>query len=45
MAAQSAWSQVNEATPRPARAAGVKVNDEGDGGTALVTFLAEKKLI
>jgi electron transfer flavoprotein beta subunit len=45
VAAQSAWSQVNEATPRPARAAGVKVNDEGDGGTALVTFLAEKKLI
>jgi len=45
VAAQSAWSQVNEATPRPARAAGVKVNDEGDGGSALVTFLAEKKLI
>ena len=45
VAAQSAWSQVNEAAPRPARAAGVKVNDEGDGGSALVTFLAEKKLI
>ena len=25
--AQSAWSQVNDATPRPPRAAGVKVND------------------
>ena len=45
VAAQSAWSQVNEATPRPARAAGVKINDEGDGASALVTFLAEKKLI
>ncbi len=43
--AQSAWSQVNDATPRPPRAAGVKVNDEGNGGEALVTFLAEKKLI
>jgi len=43
--AQSAWSQVNDATPRPPRAAGVKVNDEGNGGEALVNFLAEKKLI
>jgi electron transfer flavoprotein beta subunit len=45
VSAQSAWSQVNDATPRPARAAGVKVNDEGNGGEALVNFLAEKKLI
>ena len=45
IAAQSAWSQVNDATPRPARAAGVKVTDEGNGGEALVNFLAEKKLI
>ena len=43
--AQSAWSQVNDATPRPARAAGVKVTDEGNGGQDLVNFLAEKKLI
>jgi electron transfer flavoprotein beta subunit len=43
--AQSAWSQVNDATPRPARAAGIKVNDEGNGGQDLVNFLAEKKLI
>jgi electron transfer flavoprotein beta subunit len=43
--AQSAWSQVNDATPRPPRAAGVKINDEGNGGEALVNFLAEKKLI
>ena len=45
VSATSAWSQVNDATPRPARAAGVKVTDEGSGGTALVEFLAEKKLI
>ncbi|MEY2709938.1 MAG: hypothetical protein RL031_811 [Actinomycetota bacterium] len=43
--AQSAWSQVNDATPRPPRASGIKVNDEGNGGEALVNFLAEKKLI
>ena len=43
--AQNAWSQVNDATPRPPRAAGIKVNDEGNGGEALVNFLAEKKLI
>jgi len=45
VSAQSAWSQVKDATPRPPRAAGVKVTDEGTGGEALVTFLAEKKLI
>lgn len=42
---QSAWSKVNDATPRPPRAAGIKVTDDGNGGEALVTFLAEKKLI
>ncbi len=45
VSAQSGWSQVIDATPRPARAAGVKVNDEGSAGDALVNFLAEKKLI
>jgi electron transfer flavoprotein beta subunit len=45
VSAQSAWSQVNDATPRPARAAGIKVTDEGNGGQDLVNFLAEKKLI
>ncbi len=45
VAAQNAWSQVKDATPRPPRAAGVKVSDEGNGGEALATFLAEKKLI
>jgi electron transfer flavoprotein beta subunit len=45
VSAQNGWSQVIDATPRPARAAGVKVNDEGGAGDALVNFLAEKKLI
>jgi electron transfer flavoprotein beta subunit len=46
VAASSAWSEVKDATPRPPRAAGVKVTDEnGSGATALVNFLAEKKLI
>lgn len=45
VAAQSAWSQVKDATPRPARAAGVKINDEGKASDELVTFLAERKLI
>jgi len=45
VSAQNGWSQVIDATPRPARAAGVKVNDEGSAGAALVDFLAEKKLI
>lgn len=45
VSAQTGWSQVIDATPRPARAAGVKVNDEGSAGAALVDFLAEKKLI
>jgi electron transfer flavoprotein beta subunit len=45
VSAQSAWSQVNDATPRPPRAAGQKVNDEGNGGEALISFLAERKLI
>ncbi len=42
---EGAWSVVNDATPRPPRAAGLKVTDEGNGGEALVNFLAEKKLI
>jgi electron transfer flavoprotein beta subunit len=44
VSAQSAWSQVNDATPRPPRAAGQKVNDEGNGGEKLVEFLVEKRL-
>ncbi len=45
VSAQSAWSVVEDAALRPPRAAGLKVTDEGSGGEALATFLAEKKLI
>jgi electron transfer flavoprotein beta subunit len=41
----SAWSDVVDATPRPARGAGIKVEDGGTGGDALITYLAEKKLV
>jgi electron transfer flavoprotein beta subunit len=41
----SAWSEVKDFALRPARSAGVVVTDSGDGGNALATFLAEKKLI
>jgi electron transfer flavoprotein beta subunit len=42
---ESAWSAVTDSSLRPARSAGVKVIDEGKGGEALVSYLAEKKLI
>ena len=39
-------SDVKDATPRPARAAEVKVTDDnGSAASQLVNFLAEKKLI
>ncbi len=40
-----ASSEVVDATARPARAAGIKIVDDGNAGKALVDFLAEKKLI
>jgi electron transfer flavoprotein beta subunit len=40
----AAWSTVKDALPRPARSAGVKVTDEGNGGEKLVDFLVEKRL-
>ena len=40
-----AWSAVNDFALAPARGAGVKITDEGNGGGALVDFLAEKRLI
>ena len=40
-----AWSVVDDATPRPPKAAGIKMVDDGNGGNALVDFLVEKKLI
>jgi len=45
VSAESAWSLVADATPRPPRAAGIKVNDDGTGGEQLVAYLSEKKLI
>jgi electron transfer flavoprotein beta subunit len=45
VSAIAAWSLVADATPRPARAAGIKVTDDGTAGEQLVKYLAEKKLI
>jgi electron transfer flavoprotein beta subunit len=45
VSAVAAWSLVADATPRPARAAGIKVTDDGTGGDQLVAYLTEKKLI
>ena len=41
----AAWSVVDDATARPPRAKGIKLEDTGDGGTKLVEFLAEKRLV
>ncbi len=41
----NAWSQVTEASPKPPREAGQKVEDEGDGGTKVAEYLAAQKLI
>ena len=41
----AAWSIVDTATKRPPRAKGEIVEDEGEGGIALATFLAAKKFI
>ncbi len=40
-----AWSTVVDAAPRPPRAAGVVVTDDGTASQKLVEFLIEKKLI
>ncbi len=40
-----AWSVVETVTPRPARAQGTIVTDEGDGGVKLAEFLAAGKFI
>jgi electron transfer flavoprotein beta subunit len=42
---ENAWSVVVDAAPRPPRAAGVRITDDGGGGDQLVKFLTEKKLI
>lgn len=41
----NAWSKVVEAAPKPPRAAGQKVNDEGDGGNQVAEYLSGQKLI
>ena len=43
--AGAAWSEVVEFADRPPKAAGVKVEDAGDGGVKIADFLAEQKLI
>ncbi|MER5640071.1 electron transfer flavoprotein subunit beta/FixA family protein [Kitasatospora sp. NPDC002227] len=40
-----AWTAVEAIAARPARTAGTIVKDEGEGGKALATFLAEQKFI
>ncbi|WP_409466334.1 electron transfer flavoprotein subunit beta/FixA family protein [Amycolatopsis sp. GA6-003] len=41
----NAWSTVVEASPKPPRTAGEKVEDEGDGGTKVAEYLVAQKLI
>jgi electron transfer flavoprotein beta subunit len=41
----NAWSTVTEASPKPPRTAGEKVEDEGDGGTKVAEYLVGQKLI
>jgi electron transfer flavoprotein beta subunit len=42
---QSSWSVVKDSAVRPPRSAGIKITDEGDGGTKLVAFLQERRVI
>ena len=39
------WTSVTDFAARPPRAAGQVVKDEGDGGTKVAAFLAERKFI
>jgi electron transfer flavoprotein beta subunit len=41
----NAWSTVVEASPKPPRTAGQRVEDEGDGGTKVAEYLVGQKLI
>jgi electron transfer flavoprotein beta subunit len=41
----AAWTTVLTATPRPPRTAGRRVPDDGAGGTTLVDFLVEQRLM
>jgi electron transfer flavoprotein beta subunit len=44
VAVESAWSLVADSSPRPPRAAGIKITDD-NAADQMVSFLAEKKLI
>ncbi len=41
----AAWTAVDSVTARPPRQAGTIVKDEGDGGSKLAAFLAERKFV
>ncbi|OZM74029.1 electron transfer flavoprotein subunit beta [Amycolatopsis antarctica] len=41
----NAWSSVVEASPKPPRTAGQRVEDEGDGGSKVAEYLVGQKLI
>ena len=41
----SAWSTVVEASPKPPRAAGQRVDDDGDGGVKIAEYLVSQKLV
>jgi electron transfer flavoprotein beta subunit len=41
----ASWSTVKDAVLRPTRSGGIKVEDSGDGGTKLVDYLAEKRVV
>jgi electron transfer flavoprotein beta subunit len=41
----AAWSTVVEASPKPPREAGQRVEDEGEGGTKAAEYLVSQKLI
>ena len=43
--AENAGSEVISSTPKPAKQAGERVVDEGDGGTKVVEFLVSQKII
>jgi electron transfer flavoprotein beta subunit len=41
----NAWSTVIESQPKPAKSGGVKIEDEGDGGAKIASYLVSQKLI
>ncbi len=41
----AAWSQVDQFSERPPKAAGVKIEDDGSGGVKIAEYLSEQKFI